>query len=136
MDHELLILLHQVDLHFRFLKVSQLWSEGLFDFEVLQLPSGSLCQLQGTLLGDLGRTLLGEPPEINGTISGVTKGGGFHGGIQNGWFIPENPMKMDDLDPYFRKPPIQCVVRPMKTAGACKWRQPAWQIYVNELLSA
>ena len=37
-------------------------SQALFDFEVLQLPYGSLCQDEGPLLGDLGRTLLGEPP--------------------------------------------------------------------------
>ena len=37
-------------------------SQGLFDFEVLQLPHGSLGQVVRSLLGDLGGTLLGEPP--------------------------------------------------------------------------
>ena len=29
----------------------------------------------------------------------------INGGIQTDWFIRENPTKIDDLYPYFRKPP-------------------------------
>jgi hypothetical protein len=64
-------------------------SQALFDFEVLQLPYGSLCQVQGSLLGDLGRTLLGEPP---GATNQMCKGA-----HEDSWWL-QNGFKTCDLN--------------------------------------